>query len=446
MTYSFDGVPFESNTEAGQEILARAHRTGKRIDCQCRTPWPKMYVAAVNGRFIVKRMPETGAEHAPDCTSYMPPAELSGLAPLIGSAINEMPEENQTQLRVEFSLKKRRKPRAAPEPSDLAPAEAKETPRKLTLTALLHYLWQDAGLATWYPAMGGKRYWGVVYKALTRASAGKVMSGKDLSRTLFVPDHFRAENIEAETERRNTFLAQFRISGGSMMPLGLIIAEYKQHEKTQFGARVMFLHMPGCPFFMDEDLLKRFENVFAGKINMISCVEKAHPVMIATFGIARGGYPVLNEIGLMPVTKHWIPFANLREVELITALVDQKRAFQKSLRFNLKPDVPIATAVLCEKAPRTTALFMADAPDNADQVAALCEVAESGSFETWLWLDDGPMPPLPARWHSDGPGGEGDLFDSQIGPVPSDACPVEPESPEASDPGVTESEGVRPHV
>jgi len=46
-----------------------------------------MYIAKVGNRYIVKRMPDTGQLHSPDCDSYEPPAELSGLGEVLGSAI-----------------------------------------------------------------------------------------------------------------------------------------------------------------------------------------------------------------------------------------------------------------------------------------------------------------------------------------------------------------------
>ena len=45
-----------------------------------------MYVCRLNDRYLVKRMPDTGSPHHPDCNSYEPLAELSGLGE-VASAI-----------------------------------------------------------------------------------------------------------------------------------------------------------------------------------------------------------------------------------------------------------------------------------------------------------------------------------------------------------------------
>ncbi|WP_299082871.1 DUF1173 family protein [uncultured Ruegeria sp.] len=158
---------------------------------RCLSPYPEMYIAAVGGRFIVKWMPESGPTHAPDCTSYQAPEELSGLVQIQGSAITESPEDGTTTLKVGFALKKMGKSRAMPELTGNKPTKAKETPRKLTLTNLLHYLWHDADLGKWYPAMEGKRYWGIIHSTLRRTAAGKVVKGQGLARILYVPEQFK---------------------------------------------------------------------------------------------------------------------------------------------------------------------------------------------------------------------------------------------------------------
>ena len=71
------------------DALAAAHAERHRPLCLCLTEGVAMYVARVGAGFIVKRMPGTGSLHAPDCISYELPADLSGLARVIGSAITE---------------------------------------------------------------------------------------------------------------------------------------------------------------------------------------------------------------------------------------------------------------------------------------------------------------------------------------------------------------------
>src|SRR5689334_16794938 len=94
-----------------QPLLAAVHRSPtRRPQCLCsasETGGVDMYVARIGGRYVLKRMPGTGPHHATACTSYTPPAELSGSAPLIGMAIREHPGSGITRLVFGFPLTRR---------------------------------------------------------------------------------------------------------------------------------------------------------------------------------------------------------------------------------------------------------------------------------------------------------------------------------------------------
>lgn len=390
--------PLDIDSDAGQAALAKAHRAGDRVLCRCRSPHPKMYIATIGGKFIVKRMPDTGPDHAPDCASFLPPEELSGLAQIKGSAISENPDDGSTTLKLGFPLKKNRKSGTIAQGSQSSngkPMEAKAPERQMTITSLLHFLWHEADLGRWYPAMEGKRWWGVVQYALRSAVAGKHAKGKNLAQVLYVPENFKLERKAEIAARRNSMFRVLRPTGNGPAPLGLLIAEYKGCKPTRTGGRLfMFKHLPDCPFFADKDLADRFDKVFSERLELAEFVQTGHVIVIASFSVAKAGYPVLQEIGMMLVTENWIPFEYLRELEVVTALTEQKRAFQKSLRFNLGADAPIAAAVLTDT-PEPVALFVADDPDNTNMIASMAENASEGRFPAWLWIDEEPMQDFP---------------------------------------------------
>ena len=395
MTWLLGDTAVDPATDEGTALLAAAHGRKERLRCACTHPRPEMYIARAQGKFLVKRMPETGAEHAPDCPSWMPPEELSGLAQVHGSAIDESPEDGTTSLKLDFALSTRGK-RAAPQPAgDTAPTEAKEAPRKLTLTSVLHYLWHEADLVKWVPRMQGKRWWGVIHNALIRAADNKIAKGHPITEKLFVPEPFKPELKAALAARRQTFFGQLAHPSSRTTPLGILIAEYKSHAETRLGARFTFKHMPDCPFFADADLHKRFEKVFEEKIRLADMIPGTHIMVIGTFSIAKAGYPVLHEIGMMLTTANWIPFEHMREHELIDALTEDKRSFTKSLRFNLPVATPIASMVLTDTTP-PTAMFAATPGKETASDTALANAAEEGIYPAWLWLEGAEMPDLAA--------------------------------------------------
>ncbi len=179
------------------DLLAEAHARQARPLCLCREPHIPLYVAKVGGRYILKRMPGTGPQHAADCDSYEAPYELSGFGHLVGGAIQENTGDGTTLLKLDFSLTKTGN-RTSPNPGEAAETGSVRTDgTKLSLRALLHYLGDQAGFNRWRPGMAGRRNWAVIRKFLLEAAEGKATKGKALSDVLYIPETFQLER-EAE--------------------------------------------------------------------------------------------------------------------------------------------------------------------------------------------------------------------------------------------------------
>ena len=103
-------------------------------------------------------MPDTGMVHAVRCPSHQPPEALSGLGQVLGNAINEETESGITALRLGFRMAKSDCNAAAPVAANDSEADSLTADgARLSMRAVLHYLWQEAGLTTWTPGMAGKR-------------------------------------------------------------------------------------------------------------------------------------------------------------------------------------------------------------------------------------------------------------------------------------------------
>ena len=385
--------PIDPTSAAGQASLAIAHRARTRVMCRCVTPAQEMYVAHIGERYYVKRMPMTGAAHAPDCAAFEPPEHLSGLAELNGTAIDECADDGRITLKLDFALIKRGK--QAPPPAAGSPAtEAISNPRKMGLTALLHYLWVEAELVKWVPGMQGKRWWGVVQHALLHAACNKQTKGSDLGTVLMIPDVFKsafADEAKAACSKRFDAIAARSDTGTA---LGILIAEYKNHVPTRLGSKFTFKHLPQTAFFADADLTKRFARVFEPQMALADMVEDCHIMAIATFSMAPAGYPVLHTIGLMLVTDNWIPFEHARDVELLEKLTAEHRCFTKQMRFNLKPEATIASAVLNDTE-QAIALFVAPAFASAEEIGTFTALVEEDGYPFWIWTDEASVPDLP---------------------------------------------------
>ena len=385
-------------TVEGQGALLVARRDKVRISCACREEGPELYVASLSDRFIVKRMPGTGHKHSPGCPSYAPPDELSGFGHVLGEAVNEDFDTGETTLRLDFALTKSGTRAAPPEAEPCAKGEVSGDPRKLKLSAFLHYLWQEADLVKWVPGMAGKRNWGLVRHRLMDAASGKVAKSRDLSEVLFIPEVWRKDTNAEISARRVARFAKLGAPKGKSRarPLGLLVGEYKSHGPARFGTKLTVKHMPGAPFFMDDALARRFDDAFGGTLMLADMAPGCHVVVVATFAVADKGYANIVEIGLMLVNAEWLPFDHVRDCALLDRLVADGRSFMKTLRFNLAPRAPIASAVLTDLA-KPVALFVSDPNADAAALADLHEVAAEGVYASWIWGYEPEMPPLPVR-------------------------------------------------
>lgn len=104
-----------------------------------------MYIARVEDQYLIKRMPLSGRDHDPACPSYDPPYELSGLGPLIGDA-TEIDANGRSDLKLDFSLMKRGSGAASRAIAGISEHCIHSEPGRLSLRAMLHYLWEAGKL------------------------------------------------------------------------------------------------------------------------------------------------------------------------------------------------------------------------------------------------------------------------------------------------------------
>lgn len=394
---AIEGEVIATDSADLQARLADAQARQVRPLCLCCDPGLPLYIARAGGRLILKRMPGTGARHDSACSSYEPPYELSGLGSVSGSAITEDFETGTTLLKLDFSLTKSAG-RAPPAPSATPDkGEVRSDGTKLTLRALLHYLWDQAGFNRWRPGMAGKRNWAVIRKFLLEAAENKTSKGKALPDILYVPEMFRSEREAEIAQRRSSFMARATATAGKARPLLLVIGEVKEIAPARSGHRLVIKHAPKFPFLLNEDIHRRLGVVFASEVALWNANPDTHLVAIATFGLDSAGVATVEAAALMVVTENWIPFENTNEAGLLDTLTRRKISFLKGLRYNLPVSQPLASVVLHEDATTPLAMFVIPAEADAAYRMALDALIESSAFPAWIWSPgDEPMPDLPA--------------------------------------------------
>lgn len=394
-TYRFGSAVLSSGDAAFAAHLARAYSDKSRPVCMCMSAiGVPMYVCRFNDHYLVKRMPNTGSQHHPDCASYEPPPELSGLGEVAG-AIQEDVDAGSTTLKLDFKLSKTGS-RSLPLPSGAQPDSVRTDGSRLTLRGTLHYLWEQAQLNRWTPGMAGKRSWYVVRKHLLEAAADKTAKGFSLTDVLFIPEAFSVEHKSEIESRRIAKLARTAMATKGGHQLMLMIGEIKSIEPARYGHKLTIKHLPDMTFLLAEDLHKRMVKRFVNELALWSEDESSHLLTVATFGMSPAGVATIEELCLIPATANWIPIEHHADAQLLEKLTQTGRRFTKGLRYNLADDRPLASAVLSDTAPTPVALYLIPPSASDGYRQALDQLVGTSELESWVWkTGEQSMPVLP---------------------------------------------------
>lgn len=401
--YLIGGQQFRTDSPGFAEAIAAAHAEHHRPRCLCLHGGTEMYVARLGVGFIVKRMPNTGSQHAPDCPSYEPPPEFSGLGQVLGSAITEDPATGETTLKLGFSMSKIGGRSTIPTPGSASDTVVGDG-TQLSLRGLLHYLWDQAELTRWHPGFAGRRSWATVRRHLLQAAENKIARGSALDARLYIPEVFSVEQRDMINARRVVQWALTVAAPSRTQHLMLLIAEVKEITPSRYGFKVVIKHVPDQAFAMDEQLYRRLGRRFEPELSLWGATNNLHMMMIATFCIGTAGLPTIAEIALMPVTSQWVPIEDAFEQQLVERLARDGRFFVKGLRYNLPREQPVATAILTDTGNPPVGLWVV-LNDSADELlhSTIQDIEPAEAPPVWVWrADKESMPPLPPKFRQIG--------------------------------------------
>jgi hypothetical protein len=375
------------------EALAEAHALRWRPRCLCKAPGIEMYVARLGGDFLVKRMPYTGSQHAPDCSSYEPPLELCADGHRDGTAIVEDPETGMTNVRVEFALSRRSRGSISRFP-DKAPDCVRRHAPALSLGGFLHFLWSQAGLTRWRPEFEGKRNWATVRRLLLNAAASMIVKGEGLRDRIFVPETFAVERREEIGARRAELFRRTALRAAEEQRLLLLCAEVKEISPARHGCSAVIKHVPDQPFALDDQLFRRMEDRFERELSLWGAGGGCHLITLATFGIGPAGIPTIEQLGLMPVDARWIPIVDVYDLRLVERLVEERRRFIKVVPTHSSSLVDRASIVLTDVGELPALLRLST--EVSSELRHFGSAMPPHQYETWTWqAGSEAMPVLP---------------------------------------------------
>lgn len=380
-----------------------------------------MYVARRLNDFHLKRMPHTGVLHAPACASYEPATEGAGPGPLRGTAIIENPLTGQTQLALGFALCRRPvhpASDAVPDGASRANVRANTRRPRLSLLALLHYLWDEAQLTRWQPGFAGRRCWATVRSHLMLAAENKCARGATLRERLYVPEMFSVARRDALQRRRLDQWAPLLNDPNTGQRLMLLVAEVKEVLPTRDDCQVRFKHLPDVLFSVAPPIFDRLVARHEHTLALWLADASLHLLMMGTFGLDAQGHPRIEELTLMLTTDQWLPVEDAAECELIATLVQQRRRFIKTLRYGWPAQERVSVCAtlidggteplpLCISHPSRLSVSCPDGGADPVPLSVSRHPCASGpstqrdtpaapSSPAWLWCPAaGAMPPLP---------------------------------------------------
>lgn len=376
------------HTPESQKLLGKAKSQHLRPLCLCQRPGVPMYIAAAGDELIIKRMPGTAATHHHRCRSWLPPDELSGYGAVAEQSIVDNPVDGTTALRLGFSLSKSGN-RAAPEPSDTPSDTVEASGNKLSLRAVLHYLWDEAELTTWHPGFIGHRPWAVVYRRLLAAVDGKLVRKNPLGAALYVPEPFSATRKTEIEQRRIKAWAPARRQPGKATKLLIGVGEVKAIEGASHGFKMQIRHLPGHPWFLEEDLHRKLSKRFADELEHWQMADDGEVklVAIATFSVSRAGYATVEQMSLMTTDRNWLPFSGDADRTLLATAVEAGRSIRKVLAYNGSKNA-MASLIFTDTTPAVAAFVNRSVVDG--------EEGSIAGLPVWNWRTVEDMPPLPS--------------------------------------------------
>ena len=443
--YFIKGRTYAAADPGLQDGLARVYGSSERPRCMCVPGGVEMYIAK-HAEYVVKRMPDTGRQHHPTCPSFEPEPGMSGLGELLGEAIIEH-SPDQVEVRTDFPIS-RMPGRSMPRGEAVAdPAEVHAPRKRMSLRALLHYLYERAGFNRWYPAMEGRRNQGVLHKYLSEAARGVLLKGATLDERLYVPEPFWAELKEEIGARRRRSLALLLSPEDAVQfKMAILVGEYNGSEPTNFGRRIIVRHMPDVALYIESKAWERVERSYGAILQArdADVARKPRVMMAALIYAKREHVYQVDTLSMMLTTDQWIPLDGLHELPLIEALQREQRAFMKPLKYDARTSAAFPNVLLldCGSVPRPLHVV---SPFGEEKERALKErsVATSGE-PTWVWYTDKDMPPLPERARSRA-GGAGRIPSSPYDARRAALCVISPRALQSRSVGtVSSSEVARP--
>lgn len=353
------------------QLLAQAHASGERANCLCTNEMPELVIAHVNGGYYLRRMPGTGQQHDPECAHFEIDPALSGRGNLEHSgAIQRDADSQKLIVKLGFSMSQKI---IAGDPlketgDDLkvdAPVSdfvAKSSMRKLSLRGLLDLIYEEAGLSRRYPAMGTKRFWGIVGREIKKTISQIRTAKQSNAKVTFVPQFAKSGEYITNNLAAGAFIDALKHVRGTV-PFGYVVAQYHSVDTNYSDPRLIIRYCDErikLPHKLYEQFAMYYQDGLEATQN------EGNPFIVLARVHREGKELVANQLVGMPLDAYWLPVPDSAlEARVIEELIRSERAFEVTLRHGAPREQVTSTATLLDT-PRATAIYVAPLDEDED--------------------------------------------------------------------------------
>ena len=341
----FYSVEFQSAAQFSvhwRRVLQRAHG-GAELWCSCPGSGAKRLAVRhhrESDSYVLARFPETGHEHAPECGFYAPDMQRSGMAAYAPGVVQGT-SAGKLKVRLAVSLQ----PSSAEDASANGNQGGDAGVSAMSLRGLLHFLWTQARLNCWSPAMDGKRSVDAVH-AWVRKAAMSIQVGREPLAPVLLAATMRERGAAAAGNGKR--VAESLARQRRLIVVAPLAGYSRERSTFAFVPLYGFHGIPRLRLGVGER--EKLERQFAAELSAWRLGAKLVSISLVDPPASQpnGGTPVSQvvDIALERLTDRWIPVESARQARTEEALFEQKRRFEKPLRFDAGPQLVLQEFLL----------------------------------------------------------------------------------------------------
>lgn len=328
----------DNNEEFTQRLLAKYKLQNTHPRCECTKNAPSLYIAKRNKYYLAK-MPNTGKLHNPECESFDLDVKTRGLG-VFDTNVVTVNSDGMLAIKLQSPFSHKKSIKIARLSNDLPPIppvkhESSGKQDKMTLSGFLSVLWEEAELNRWYPLFAGKRSWAVLRRRLLEAAENILAKKTLLSEILFIPEPFKTDKADdIDTRRRRQYHSIMQVKKGVTQYM-VVVGRIREVLYSEEGCSIRLGQQGNnVVYWGGKHILKKLIND-AKTIEKVSKSNTESRVMTMMVVMTDDtGALSIRDIGFLEVDNHYLPLTNIKDGFIINALIEEDRAFIKTMDYS----------------------------------------------------------------------------------------------------------------